>query len=273
MSSFTLQHLPALEARAPTEEGIVQRLDPRMRLVASFGFALFVVSLPNIAGLMLALSLALVTGWAARLPLLITARRVLLVDAFLIFLLLMLPFTTPLAGPSDHMLTLWGQPASWSGLWHALRIVLTSNAVVLMMLALVGTLPAQGLVQALAALHMPSHLVQILALSLRYIDIIREEYARLRTAMKMRAFQLRRSWHSYRCLGYLLAMLLVRSLERSERVLAAMRCRGYDGRFPVNQPGRLSRLDWSFAAGLTATCGLIALLAFEPDLRWLAEVH
>lgn len=273
MSSFVLQRLPALEAPNQDRQGLVQSLDPRTRLVAAFCFAVFVVCLPSIASLLAALSLAIAAGLNARLPLAKTARRVLLIDAFLIFLLLMLPFTTPVTGPEDLMMTVWGLPASWSGLWHALRIVLTSNAVVLMMLALVGTLQAQALVQALAALRMPSQLVQILALSLRYIDIIAQEYTRLRTAMKMRAFELRRSWHCYRNMGYLLAMLLVRSLERSERVLAAMRCRGYDGRFPVLQTSRLKSVDWSFALGLAAVCALIAVLAYSPDLSWLEGAH
>ena len=37
--------------------------------------------------------------------------------------------------------------------------------------------------------------------------------------------------HSYRSLGYLVGMLLVHSFDRSERVLAAMKCRGFCGRY------------------------------------------
>ncbi len=273
MTSFALQRLPALEAKARAPRSLVHGLDARLRVVAAFGFAVFVVSLPNILALLAALTLAFVVAVNAKLPLRKTARRVLLVDTFLIFLLVMLPFTTTVSGPQDQMLTLWGMPASWSGLWHAIRIVLTSNAVVMMMLALVGTLPAGELVQALSALRMPGQLVQILALSLRYIDIIAQEYARLRTAMKLRAFELRCSWHSYRSMGYLLAMLLVRSLERSERVLAAMRCRGYTGRFPVAPTRPMTQQDWGFAMALTAACALIALAAFSPDLSWLEGLH
>ena len=37
--------------------------------------------------------------------------------------------------------------------------------------------------------------------------------------------------HSYRTFGYLVGMLLVRSFDRSERVLAAMKCRGFRGQY------------------------------------------
>ena len=49
--------------------------------------------------------------------------------------------------------------------------------------------------------------------------------------MKMRGFRPRMNWHTYRTYGYLVGMLLVRSLERSERIVAAMKCRGFRGRF------------------------------------------
>ena len=37
--------------------------------------------------------------------------------------------------------------------------------------------------------------------------------------------------HTYSSFGNLLGMLLVRGYDRSERILAAMKCRGFQGRF------------------------------------------
>ncbi len=256
MTSLAATRLPALNLSQPSG-AFIQTLDPRMRLVAAVGFAIFVVSLPNLAALFLALGLAFGLVLLARLPLGAMLRRLIMVEGLMLVVLLMLPFTTPVSGPEDLMVQLWGLPASWSGLWHALRIVVTSNAVVFAMLALVGSLPAHHLVQALTALGLPERLVQLLALSLRYIDILTDEYQRLRQAMKLRGFQLCYSWHCYRSLGYLVAMLIVRSLERSERVLAAMTCRGYTGRFPVARAFRMRARDGAFAAGLLLACAVL----------------
>ena len=69
--------------------------------------------------------------------------------------------------------------------------------------------------------------------TVRYIDVLHQEYQRLRIAMKARGFRPQNSRHTYVSFGYLVGMMLVRALERSERVLAAMKCRGFSGRIYV----------------------------------------
>ncbi|MCX8955322.1 cobalt ECF transporter T component CbiQ, partial [Ruegeria sp. NA] len=60
--------------------------------------------------------------------------------------------------------------------------------------------------------------------------------------------------------GYLVGMMLVRAIERSERILDAMKCRGFSGRMLLLQDFALTRRDIVFAAGLGALCaGLIIL--------------
>ena len=47
--------------------------------------------------------------------------------------------------------------------------------------------------------------------------------------------------------GNLVAMLLVRSLERSERIMAAMKCRGFRGRFHIMRHFEFENRDLIFA--------------------------
>ena len=79
---------------------------------------------------------------------------------------------------------------------------------------------------ALGHLHVPRKLAHLLLFTVRYLDVLDREYRRLRAAMKVRSFRPRMSLHTYRAYGYLVGMLLVRSFDRSERMLAAMKCRG-----------------------------------------------
>jgi cobalt/nickel transport system permease protein len=53
--------------------------------------------------------------------------------------------------------------------------------------------------------------------------------------------------HTYRSFGYLVGMLLVGSLDRSQRVIAAMKCRGFRGRFHVFDHFSWHRRDTLFA--------------------------
>ena len=119
-------------------------------------------------------------------------------------------------------------------------------------------LPALG--HALARLGLPVRFVALFLFTARYIDVLNREYARLRLAMRARGFRPRASLHCWRSLGHLIGMLLVGSLERAERIHAAMRLRGFDGRFHLLDEHRLGRLDWGFGAAVAAALALLALL-------------
>ena len=97
--------------------------------------------------------------------------------------------------------------------------------------------------------------------TIRYIEVLREEYLRLRSAMKVRGFRPGTNWHTYRSFGYLVGMMLVRAIERSERILAAMKCRGFSGRMLLLQDYKLSHKDIVFAVGLCVLC--IVLLIWD----------
>ncbi len=64
--------------------------------------------------------------------------------------------------------------------------------------------------------------------------------------MKCRGFQPGNSLHTYRSFGYLIGMMLVRAIDRSERILQAMKCRGFQGQFPVIDSLRLTSRDAVF---------------------------
>jgi cobalt/nickel transport system permease protein len=70
--------------------------------------------------------------------------------------------------------------------------------------------------------------------------------------------------HSYRAIGYLVGMLLVRSFDRSERVLAAMKCRGFRGRYyMLDHFCFVPRRDGPFCAAM------LALAAVLLGLEWI----
>ncbi|MGP3698056.1 cobalt ECF transporter T component CbiQ [Rhodobacter sp. NSM] len=251
--------LPADVSEPLPDGGALRRIDPRARLVAAAGFALAAVALSTLTGLVLALGLALALLVASRLPVAPTLKRMAMMDGFIVFMLALLPFTVP----GTAAFTLWGFPASWQGLRQAVAIALTANAVILALMVLAGTLEPAILGHALARLGVPERLVHLLLFTVRYIEVLAEEYQRLRLAMRARGFRPRTDRHTVTSLGHLVGMMLVRALERSERVLAAMRCRGFTGRLPL-----IDRLAWrpsdtAFLVGLAMV--LLALLLL--DLR------
>ncbi|MFZ2871411.1 cobalt ECF transporter T component CbiQ [Zavarzinia sp.] len=202
---------------------------PRARLLSAFILILAVVSLRDItvqgAALGLALILALVSGQAVK-PLL---HRLAHVEGFMALLLLMLPFTVP--GPP--LASLGPLTVSAEGLLRALGIALKVNAAVLLGFALLGAVEPLRLGHAARRLGVPVRLVQLFLFTTRYIELFRDEIHRRREAMRARAFVRRSSLHSFRSYGNLAGMVLVRALEKAQRVEEAMRCRAFDGRLPA----------------------------------------
>lgn len=249
-----------LASLAPVRAAPMARLgavDPRARVALALAFAVVTVALSSLAALGAAFGFALVLMGLAHLPAGPTLRRMAAMDAFIIVLIVMLPFTTP----GTPLFTVFGLEASREGMIHGAQIALTANAVVLAMLALLGTMEAVTMGHALHALRCPERLVQLMMFTVRYIEVLGEEYARMRQAMRARGFQPRSNWHSYRSFGYLVGMMLVRAIERSERILGAMRCRGFTGRIPLLERFAMTARDWQFVAAFCAA--LAALIGIE----------
>ncbi|SDW72631.1 cobalt/nickel transport system permease protein [Ruegeria halocynthiae] len=244
------------EAGGEASFGLINDYDPRMRIVMACVFAIITVALSTIPALTVALAVSIGLLLMSRLPIRRSLKRMAMMDSFIIFMLVLLPFSMP----GDAMFTVFGFPASWQGLWKAIEIALTANAVILTLMVLVGTLEPVTLGHALHKLRCPEGLVHLLMFTIRYIEVLREEYLRLRGAMKIRGFRPGTNWHTYRSFGYLVGMMLVRAIERSERILDAMKCRGFSGRLVLLQSFNLTRRDVMFAAMLSAIClGLLLL--------------
>lgn len=239
------------------EAGRLARIDPRVRLAMALLFAVTLALLSKPLALGVALLVAVLAVAASGLSPGQALRRMAGVEAFLIVLVATLPFTVP----GTPVVSVAGLSASAEGLQRALVLVIRVNAAVLAIIALLGGLGGQQLAGAMTGIGLPPVLASLLLLTLRYIVTFGEEYRRLRVAMRVRGFRPGSNRHTWRSLGHLVGMLLVRSLERAERVRAAMLCRGYNGRFPIAAQGPLLGRDWAF---LVAALGVMAsLLAVE----------
>ncbi|NKW91350.1 cobalt ECF transporter T component CbiQ [Rhodobacteraceae bacterium R_SAG9] len=244
------------EAGSDAPYGVIGDFDPRVRVVMACVFAITTVALATIPALIAALATAISLLMMSRLPIRRTLKRMAMMDSFIIFMLVLLPFTMP----GEPMFSVFGFPASWQGLWKAIEIGLTANAVILTLMVLVGTMEPVTLGHALHKLRCPEVLVHLLMFTIRYIEVLREEYLRLRGAMKIRGFRPGTNWHTYRSFGYLVGMMLVRAIERSERILGAMKCRGFSGQLILLQEFRMTRRDHRFAVLLGGVCiGLLFL--------------
>ena len=221
----------------------IHNLDPRVKIVCAFIFSTVVAVNHWIPAAALAIVFPMVLIVAARINIRRVLSRLAVVNTFILFLWLFLPFTFP----GEVIYSLGPLEIHREGLLYALLITLKSNAIVLTVIALLGTSPVFNLIHALSHMGIPDKLVHTFFFCFRYVHVIHEEYHRLAKAMKIRGFQPRSDIHTYRTYAYLVGMILVRSFDRSKRILAAMKCRGFKGKFYILHHYEMKKSDYLVA--------------------------
>lgn len=229
--------------------------DLRLRMLAGFGALVLIAPLSRQGPAAAALAVVLALFAVQRQPL--PWRRLWHLEAFLVLLLVTLPFTLP----GTPLLRIGPLVASHEGLERAGVVAAKVAASVLLLTLVFAATEPERVGAALRALRLPEPLVRIFLGVVRYLGLIRAEMQRLQDAMRMRSFRPGSNRHTWRSYGHLLGMMLLRALQRADRVEEAMRMRGYAGRFLAETPARPAARDW--LAGLLLLAGAAALLAWD----------
>ncbi|OBQ54013.1 cobalt ECF transporter T component CbiQ [Halodesulfovibrio spirochaetisodalis] len=232
-------------------------MDAAAKLVAATIFSVCTALLTTIEAACGALLIGLLLLGIAKLSARTLAKRLLFVNAFIAFLWLTLPVST--AGTPLYS---WnGFTVTHEGIHIALLITLKSNAIVTAFIALLATSNITDIGTGLAKLRVPQKLSLLFLFTWRYLHVILEEYKRLSTAATLRGFVPGTNSHTYKTYANLIAMVLIKSHDRAERVSNAMKLRGFNGTFHTLYTRQSSPFD-SISACIIALSG-IALLAAD----------
>jgi len=174
--------------------------------------------------------------------------------------LLALPFVL-----SAIPLIFWGpQPLNQIRLWDDLYVSISPAGVekcisitikawlsIQAAILLTATSSFSDLISGFRQMHIPAILISIIELMWRYLFVMVDEVNRLIRARNSRSSTCDRHTHSggsvfwrARVTGNMAGSLFLRSIERSERVYAAMLSRGYNGEPLADQIVKLTKTDW-----------------------------
>lgn len=170
------------------------------------------------------------------------------------FLFAALPLIFTTVGPASFSLEIgtWELSVSQEGMVRFLSIAIKSWISVQAAVLLASTTPFPDLMTAMRAVGIPRLLVAILGLMWRYIFVLGDEGMRMIRARAARSSESdeqgsRRggslTWRAT-VAGGMAGNLMVRSLERSDRIYFAMLSRGYDGEVRTLPLSRLTLSDW-----------------------------
>lgn len=220
----------------------LNRLDPRATLLASFAFILVVASFNrySIAGLLPLAIFPVVLARLGEIPLGRVANKLMWAMPFA----LMIGLFNPLFDRAPHM-ELLGQPIAggWLSLISIFLRVVLSVAVAVILLASMGM---QRFCASLEQLRVPSMLTTQLLLLHRYVLVLGCELGRMNLARELRSGTAKAM--PLAVYGSLLGHMLLRTLERAQRIHQAMRARGFDGRLQNRKAQRWRNSDTAFLA-------------------------
>ncbi|MEW6594495.1 MAG: cobalt ECF transporter T component CbiQ [Thermodesulfobacteriota bacterium] len=221
----------------------MHRLDPRAKLLTTLIFLVCVVSFDRyaVAGLLPFLLFPVVVIALAGLPAGFLLKKVLMVAP----LALLVGAANPWFDP-DPLLRLGRLTfsAGWvSYLSILLRFVLTVTAA----LALIATTGFHGVCVALRRIGVPAVMTVQLLLAYRYLFVLASEGARMVRARSLRSFQ--RRGEGLTAYGSLVGHLLLRTVERAQRIHRAMLARGFAGELHSPAPLRFRTKDTLFLFG------------------------
>jgi cobalt/nickel transport system permease protein len=223
----------------------IHRLDPRIKVLTTLVFIVTVVSFGkyDVSGLLPLLAYPVVLIILGELPPGYLLGKLLIASPFA----LVIGIFNPLF---DRTILMQVGPVGISGGWISfasilMRFLLTMSAV----LTLIATTGFNSVCLALTRLKVPRALTVQLMLLFRYIFVLTDEASRMVRAWSLRAGR-NHKMHP-RVFSSLLGQLLLRALDRAQRIHMAMLSRGFDGEFHPLRPLRFGAPDAFFALGWT----------------------
>ncbi len=254
-------HISLLDVYQPRTSWM-HSLDPRVKIVGAILFILTTMILPEAAWVsyLLLLLIMLLLASASGLGVAFTIRRGFIALPFMMAAL-PLPFLT--AGETISTVPLLGWTITDAGLQRFIAILVRTWIAVQAGVLLSATTPIYEILWGLGKLRVPRILVATVGFMIRYLFVVADEALCMIRARASRSPAVEGgqrpgiAWQG-RTAGMMVGSLFLRSLERSERVFAAMTARGYDGVLRTFDPPRMQTADWmSLALWMLILIGIV----------------
>lgn len=254
LTSTDLLDLGILDLLAQKDTS-VHRTNPTAKLLTTLIFIVFVTSynryaiLPLIPYFIFPITILVMADLPAR----VILQKILLAAPFTLFVGILNPFfdSTPILQLGNIYIT--GGVVSFISIFLRMLLCITAS------LLLIATTPFHEICNSLRRLGIPKLFVIQLMLLHRYIFILTEEAARLMQARSLRSFNGKGT--ELRYFIPMLGQLLLRSMDRAQRIHSAMLSRGFTGEIHLLKPSIIKNTDMVFVAAWSA-----AFCLFHTDL-------
>ncbi len=228
------------------QDTFVHRLDPRIKVLTTLVFIVCVVSFGkyDISALVPFLVYPVFLVVLGDLPAAYLLRKVMFAAPFAVLIGIFNPLL-------DQEVLLQVGPLGLSGGWVSfISILLRFTITVGAALVLLATTGYHDVCMAIEKMGVPQVFVVQLLFLYRYLFVLVDEASRMVRARSLRSFQ--GKGLGVRVFGSMAGHLLLRTMDRAQRIHLAMLCRGFDGTIRPFHPLRVRGWEVVFLMGWSA---------------------
>lgn len=236
--------------------GLLQSLDPRVKIIAVLALLLAVSLAHNLAVIGVIYLLALALALASSIPAGFFIKRVWLALPFFTGLIA-LPAFFVIPGPPLVQLPL-GLTITATGFTSGLFLLLRVSTSVSLTLLLVLTTPWNTVLSALTVLRVPDAFILVMGMTYRYIYLMLHIANDMFLSRKSRVVGRLNDAENRKMLAAISGALLGKSLDMSSEVYLAMQSRGFRGAAVTLKPFKMGARDWGWLVAFLG-CSLLAV--------------
>ncbi len=239
--------------------GLMQALDPRVRLIGVLALVIAVVLSRRIAVVAVLFGVAIALALVSRVSLLTLATRVwLIVLGFTGVIAIPALFTTP----GRTVLASGNLAITEQGIRTAALLVLRVETAVTLTTLLILCTPWNHVLKALRALRLPKEAIAMLAMTYRYIFLFVDTAAQMLEARRSRTVGVLKGPEQRQMATRTAGVLLSKSVALSNDVYSSMQSRGFRGDVHILSTFRMTTWDY---------LGLILFLSAAVLAVWIGR--
>lgn len=244
-------------------DGVLQRIDPRVKFCCFIAFILTAVAARTVTSLIILFILVIILSVASRIPpRFFFLRTTLFIPIFAAMIASPLPFITPGSPLAIIGYDKYSVSITWEGIYKAMHFTFRIWVCVASLTLLVLTTRFSRLVHAMEKFKIPKIFVTMTAITYRFVFLFINESYRMVLAKEARTVKKEERLRIMRSLAHIISTLFIRAYERGERVYMAMTARGYTGEVKSMVEMRCGQKDWIFGFTSFLMCFTILLADF-----------
>jgi cobalt/nickel transport system permease protein len=242
---------------------MIHNIHPVAKLLTTIVFLIVTVSFGKyeISRLLPLVLYPIIVMIIAEIPIVPIMKRLLIAAPFVIGL----GIFNPLFDVKPMIVLPWIQI---SGGWISfISIIIKCVLTVLAVFILIATTGINGIALALRMMRIPKIFVMQIILTYRYISLLIEEVSSIVRAYSLRS--LNEKGIRFSVWGSLTGQLLIRTVERAQRIYLAMCCRGFTGDYNIGNTNNIRFKDIFYFGGWTVYFILVRCLSITTIIGLL----